>query len=415
VSRVQLHQKAARWRIEGAPCLSQKPDEYIDSGSLFDIPEGAKFGIRFYWGGKSVEERRHGDGVLISVMAWCLEYDGRFNLCKQLMWRPQLVLINQVNEDKSYERCSFDEEHGQEAQKRNLVGKWDFYERSKLAKDGFMVDGVLVLELRVKAWVPKAQSHRLSIGTELSADTATAFIADWAALMKNPHGSDISLKAGIPNCDGTVAQPLRAHRLVLAARSPVFQQMFFGAADMAEAAPCAEVCLSDMEPPVAKLFLEFLYTGKVESETWADEDAVCHLLSAGHKYEVKSLVEACVARLVPGLCEENVAERLMMADLLGIQQIRDAALEFMCAFPVRLASVQSTEGFNRLSEQRPKLALQIMAKMVPPAPKRSAETHSLPADLSSKTVVQLKQLCSDRGLSTSGSKQALISRLQESS
>ena len=63
----------------------------------------------------------------------------------------------------------------------------------------------------------------------------------------------------------------------------------------AEAMANAEVCLSDMEPQVAECFLHFLYTGRVKDEVWKDDDAVCHLLSAGHKYEVTSLVESCVA------------------------------------------------------------------------------------------------------------------------
>eukprot|EP00931_Biecheleriopsis_adriatica_P014454 TRINITY_DN11626_c1_g1_i1.p1 TRINITY_DN11626_c1_g1~~TRINITY_DN11626_c1_g1_i1.p1 ORF type:complete len:430 (-),score=96.27 TRINITY_DN11626_c1_g1_i1:35-1288(-) len=405
VSRVQLHQLSARWRIEGANCLSQKPDECIKSGRLFDIPEGAWFGLELYWGGGGDSEPRTCNDH-IGVWAIC----GGHEHIPKLTWRPQFVVVNQVKEqERSLTRLSFEEADGIEAKRGGKIGQPTCYLRSKLAEEGFMVNGVMVFELRVKAWIPEVQTHRFPAAEPFSG-TASAFTADMAALLQNADGSDVSLRPGIPNSDGSDTEPLHAHRSLLAARSPVFRQMFFGSAGMAEAAPCAEVCLSDMDFPIANMFLDFIYTGKVEPQAWADEDAVCHLLSAGHKYEVKSLIEACVARLVSSLCEETAAERLMMADLLGIQEVKDAALEYICASQARLAVVQSTEAFKRLGEQRPQLALEIMAKMVAPA-KRPADS-SLPADLPSRTVVQLKQFCNDRGLPASGNKQALIDRLR---
>jgi len=354
----------------------------------------------------------------IGVFACCHGYAPSMG---SLMWMPQIVCINQADEKRNLVKLSLEEKHAKElsqdpANDTSALGQFKFMERAKLT-DGFMVNGTLVFELRVKAWFPVLQSSRVSAGaaSEPFASVALAFSGDMAKLLKSAEGSDVSLKAGVQNGDETAAEPLRAHRSLLAARSPVFQRMFYGSTTMAEAAASSEVCLSDMDGPTASLFLEFLYTGKVVATVWEDEDAVCHLLLAGHKYEVKSLVEVCVARVVSALNEENAAERLMMADLLGIPQIQDAALEYMCASPQRLAAIQSTEAFERLGQQRPQLALKIMAKMVAPAPKRPAESHSLPEYLSSKTVVQLKQLCSDRGLSTSGSKKALIDRLKASS
>merc|ERR1712056_113115 len=99
---------------------------------------------------------------------------------------------------------------------------------------------------------------------------------------------------------------------------------------------------------------------------------------------------------------------------MGIKTLRDAALNYMCASTKRLADVQITDAFARLGEQRPKLALEIMAKMVAPSTrKRLAEPVALPEDLNSITVAQLKQHCNERGLATTGNKQALIDRLRQ--
>eukprot|EP00928_Gymnodinium_smaydae_P045391 TRINITY_DN30270_c0_g1_i1.p1 TRINITY_DN30270_c0_g1~~TRINITY_DN30270_c0_g1_i1.p1 ORF type:complete len:437 (+),score=57.16 TRINITY_DN30270_c0_g1_i1:54-1313(+) len=413
VSRVLKYEKSARWRVEGAHCLSSKPNDGYSSGKLFDIPEGYGFRLCLYMGGEG-DERQHTPGhISLFAAVSCDDWQ------QTLMWRPQLVCVNQADESKNCVRLSLEEKQGIEAKREEMAGVRVFLERSRLETDGFMVNGTLVFELRVRCWFPVLKSSQMSVGVAHGPSrAAVAFSADMARLLKDAEGSDVALRAGVQSDDAASAEPLRAHKSLLAVRSPVFRQMFYGPTGMAETAACAEVSLSDMDHPTASLFLEFLYTGKLDATAWEDEDAVCHLLVAGHKYEVESLVEDCVSRLTSTMSEENAAERLMMADMLGIAQIQDAALEYICASHNRLAAIQSTEAFERLGQQRPQLALKIMAKMVAPAKKpakRPAERHSLPEDLSSLTVVRLKQLCSDRGLSTSGNKQALLDRLRASS
>eukprot|EP00441_Pelagodinium_beii_P026475 CAMPEP_0197665324 /NCGR_PEP_ID=MMETSP1338-20131121/59156_1 /TAXON_ID=43686 ORGANISM="Pelagodinium beii, Strain RCC1491" /NCGR_SAMPLE_ID=MMETSP1338 /ASSEMBLY_ACC=CAM_ASM_000754 /LENGTH=425 /DNA_ID=CAMNT_0043244105 /DNA_START=37 /DNA_END=1314 /DNA_ORIENTATION=+ len=415
-SQILQYQRSGRWRIEGAGCLSLKPNAYIESDTLFDIPEGPRFVLRLYIGGYNPPEQPVPliPSEYASVFAACKGYG---SLKTPMMWTARIVCTNQADENRNFAQGSLAElwkgmELTAKTPEHFQLGQPQFIERSKLASDGFIVNGTLLFQLEAKIWFPDVRSSQVPAGEPFAA-AALAFSGDLARLLKSRAGSDVVLRAGVQNGGETSPEPIPAHRSLLAARSPVFQQMFFGATGMAEAAACSEVCLSDMDHPTASLFLEFLYTGKVEAKSWADDDAVCHLLVAGHKYEVNSLVEACVSRLTSSLNEENAAELLMMADLLGITQIRDAALEYMCASTARLAAIQSTEAFDRLGQQRPQLALQIMKKLVVPA-KRPAESHDLPEDLSSKTVVQLKQLCSDRGLPTSGNKQALIDRLKAS-
>jgi hypothetical protein len=130
---------------------------------------------------------------------------------------------------------------------------------------------------------------------------------------------------------------------------------------------------------------------------------------------VASLVEMCVEDLVAGLTVENVTERLIFADLIGEDKIREASLSFICESPARLARVQNTDGYKRLSEQRPRLLTDIVAKMVPPSgtKKRPAGPADLPDNLYGLSVPALKRLCSDRGLRDYGSKQVMVQRLQQ--
>lgn len=407
VSQVSVQSKSARWRIGGVTHLSQKCGEFIESGPLLEIEEAphfsAVFSLRFYWGGSKENEGNQ----WISLWAFATEFSS-----KKLMWKPHFVLVNQddgndvVWNPKTKDGFCVDD--------ADLVGAPFFADRNVLAGKGFLVDDTIILELSVTAWIPQVRSTRIPMAVGSCTDTTAAFVTDFAAMLASGQGSDVSLKAGNSNDDGTAVQPIKAHRVVLAARSPVFQRMFFGEVSMLETCANAEVCLSDVEPQIAECFVQFLYTGRIKDELWKDDDAVCHLLSAGHRYQVSSLVDACVTNLVSSLNEGNAAERLMLADLLGIDRIREAALEYMCASSSRLAKIQSTEAFVRLGEKRPHLALEIMSKMVPPAPrKRKVEpARSLPTNLADHTVAQLKQLCSECGISSTGNKQVLIERLQ---
>mmetsp|Transcript_164379 Transcript_164379/g.522668 ORF Transcript_164379/g.522668 Transcript_164379/m.522668 type:complete len:155 (-) Transcript_164379:602-1066(-) len=143
--------------------------------------------------------------------------------------------------------------------------------------------------------------------------------------------------------------------------------MFFGAGVMREAATNSEVEMTDMGPEAASSFLHALYTDEIREDVWGDDETLCHLLTAFHKYQFDHLVKRCEARIITMFSQGVVAERLMMADLLDLPVLRNAALDFMTSSRTQLAAVQATEGFRRLVEQRPKMLAEMLGKMSSPA------------------------------------------------
>jgi len=112
------------------------------------------------------------------------------------------------------------------------------------------------------------------------------------------------------------------------------------------------------------------------------------------------------------LSVENVAERLMMADLLDIPSLRGAALGFISQ---HVAKVQATDGFQRLTKQRPMMLAEILARAAPPAKRaKPSSSEDIPGNLDALRIVDLKNLLSDRGLTTSGNKAELVARLRAS-
>ncbi|CAE8611932.1 unnamed protein product [Polarella glacialis] len=238
----------------------------------------------------------------------------------------------------------------------------------------------------------------------------SAVLASLGNLLAEGKHTDVTLSVG----SGDLTQQFHAHRLVLSASSVVFEQMLFSSG-MSEAKPDVDIEFVDLGPRLAQNFIRSFYTDDIDAELWEDDEALCHLMSCFHKYQVKGMLKRCEDRVVKKLSVENVAERLMMADLLDLGSLRESALSFLGASSHRLAEVQSTDGFARLTKQRPHLLADVLATAVQPAKRKSTNLafEKLPTNLQDLRVVELKQLLSDRGLSIGGAKAALVERLQQ--
>jgi len=302
---------------------------------------------------------------------------------------------------------------------------WSNYCQRSVLMDpssGFLTDDVLILELHITVWQDKMSTTCCGLGSASFPRDGT-LAEDMGKLFHSGQHSDLTVRIG-PTVGGEgrwwgpftgsspaneaaaiKAKVFRVHRLVLAARSTVLMHMLIGSG-MKETVSNGELVLEDdLEPKVVEWFLNYIYTDKIEEEAWEDDEAMCHLLSLAHKYQMMSLQRMCLAKIVAKLSEDNASERLMMADHFQIPTLQEAVLDYMCL---------TTVGFARLAETRPQLLRLILAHSAPPTLKRSADCTAevLPTDLEALRVVDLKRLCGDRGLSTSGTKVELVGRLR---
>jgi speckle-type POZ protein len=112
-------------------------------------------------------------------------------------------------------------------------------------------------------------------------------------LLETGVGADVT-SAG----DG---ETVAAHKLVLAARSPVFMAEFFGPMEEATA---ARVAIEDMRSDTFRALLHFIYTDDVRAD--ADSELIQHLLVAADRYGVDRLKTVCESVLCDGLDVWNV-------------------------------------------------------------------------------------------------------------
>eukprot|EP00808_Paulinella_micropora_P001266 g80071.t1 len=129
------------------------------------------------------------------------------------------------------------------------------------------------------------------------------------------------------------------HKILLAARSKVFESMFFSGFCEARA-QCVEIAVPDVHPRAFGVLLQHLYT---DTETLS-YDVVLYVLYAAKKYQVGSLVEACFSFMERKLTAENACIILESAPYL--LDTWTYAMEFI---EKNASEVLGSEAFLRLS------------------------------------------------------------------
>ncbi|UYV69649.1 SPOPL [Cordylochernes scorpioides] len=156
-------------------------------------------------------------------------------------------------------------------------------------------------------------------------DPSDRWIEDMESLIGSQKFSDVVLKA-----DG---HEIKAHKNILAARSPVFSAMFEH--EMKESKESL-VEIEDTDPEVLKEMLRFIYTGQSPNlDSMAER-----LLPAADKYGLERLKVLCEVSLASNLTPENVLEVLELADTHTALQLKAHTVKFFVDHCRDLAGVK---------------------------------------------------------------------------
>ena len=136
----------------------------------------------------------------------------------------------------------------------------------------------------------------------------------------------------------------RAHKAILAARSPVFRAMF---EHEMEKRLTNRVDINDLDPKVFKEMMGFIYTGKAPH--LHIHSMACDLLAAADRYGLEGICEDSLCR---NLSVENAAHTLILADLHNIQQLKTEALYFIAFYA---SVVSETSEWKSMMESHPHL------------------------------------------------------------
>ncbi|CAM0909303.1 unnamed protein product [Alopecurus aequalis] len=149
-------------------------------------------------------------------------------------------------------------------------------------------------------------------------------------------------------------QEFAAHKVILAARSPVLMAELFG--NMMEARS-GRVEVQGVAPAAFKAMLNFIYTDtapELDQEgdalviTWAQI-----LLAAADRYGLDRLKLICEIKLSAGITVDTAATYLAFAEHRNCSHLKAKCVEFIVSTPAILDAVVATEEYRRLEASCP--------------------------------------------------------------
>ncbi|XWS57902.1 hypothetical protein CRYUN_Cryun09bG0212900 [Craigia yunnanensis] len=307
--------------------------KHIASDSF--IVGGYQWAIYFYPDGKNPEDNSTYVSVFVALASEGTDVRALF----------ELTLLDQSGKGKHKVHSHFDRalESGPYSLKYrgSMWGYKRFFRRAMLETSDFLKDDCLKINCTVGVVVSEIDCPRLHTIQVPESDIGSHF----GMLLENEEGSDITFNV--------FGEKFHAHKLVLAARSPVFEAEF---SDRMEE-DNNEIVVIDMEPKVFKALLHFIYrdsliddeefVGTSSSSMPSVSDALAaKLLAAADKYDLPRLRLMCESVLCKDISVNSVANILALADRYHAMDLKSVCLKFAAENLVEGPEVSENPGIK---------------------------------------------------------------------
>ncbi|KAM1738003.1 hypothetical protein ACFX11_013871 [Malus domestica] len=307
---------------------------------------GFQWAIYFYPDGKNPEDNSAYVSVFIALASEGTDVRALF----------ELTLVDQGPNGKHKVHSHFDRslESGPYTLKYrgSMWGYKRFFRRTLLESSSFLKDDCLKINCTVGVVVSAIDSSRLHSIHVPDSDIGDHF----GMLLENEEGSDVTFNV--------CGERFHAHKLVLAARSPLFEKEFFDGMEEEN----HDVVVTDTDPNVFKALLHFIYTDNlIEDEELQDASSLCmsslsdrlaaKLLAASDKYGLPRLRLMCESVLCKIMSVNSVAIILALADRYRAMDLKSVCLKFAAE---NLVAVMESDGFEYLKENCPLLQSELL-------------------------------------------------------
>ncbi|GJN26186.1 hypothetical protein PR202_gb14097 [Eleusine coracana subsp. coracana] len=249
-------------------------------------------------------------------------------------------LLNQNNEAVQY-FCPTSITHHDFTVGTRGFGYEKFMRREELEESGHLKDDCF--ELRVQIFIVKETPS--SIGVPPS-----SIQRHMSNLLLTGHRADVEFRVG--------EETFVAHRLVLGARSPVFNAELHG--PMKEGDGKNILQIDDMEAQVFWAMLAFIYTDAWPDMEQEDEPVMAqHLLVSADRYRLQRLKLLCEEKLHDHIDDNSVAIILALAEKHHCCGLKERCLEFLRSSTTSLTLVQAEE-FKYLTRSCPSIVNELI-------------------------------------------------------
>ncbi|XP_071685718.1 BTB/POZ and MATH domain-containing protein 3-like isoform X1 [Rutidosis leptorrhynchoides] len=316
--------------------------KYISSDT-FSVG-GYDWAIYFYPDGKNLEDNSMYVSVFIALASDGTDVRALF----------ELTLLDQSGKGKHKVHSHFDRalESGPYTLKYrgSMWGYKRFFRRVSLETSDYLKDDCLSMHCTVGVVRNRVEGPKHITISIPPSDMGQ----NLKYLLETETGCDIVFRVG--------GETFKAHKLILAARSPVFRAQFFGLVGNPN---MDEIELMDIEPSVFKGMLMFIYsdnlpdsqevTGSMSMNT--SINIIQHMLAAADRFGLDRLKQLCEAKLCEEVTVDTVATTLSLADQHRCSQLKAICLKFAAA---NLGVVMQTEGFKYVEETWPMLLSELL-------------------------------------------------------
>ncbi|CAH9103915.1 unnamed protein product [Cuscuta epithymum] len=316
--------------------------KYISSDT-FSVG-GYDWAIYFYPDGKNAEDSSAYVSVFIALASDGTDVRALF----------ELTLMDQSGKGKHKVHSHFDRalESGPYTlkYKGSMWGYKRFFKRASLETSDYLKDDCLSMHCTVGVVRTRVEGPKQFSISVPASDMGQSL----KYLLDSEIGCDIVFQVG--------EETFKAHKLILAARSPVFKAQFFGLIGNPNT---EKVELEDIEPSIFKAMLEFVYSDQLpnihdvtgSASTCTSTIMMQHLLAAADRFSLDRLKQLCEAKLCEEVNADTVATTLSLADQHRCLQLKDICLKFAAT---NLGVVMQSEGFKHMEESCPSLLSELL-------------------------------------------------------
>uniref|UniRef100_A0A0D9WT21 BTB domain-containing protein n=1 Tax=Leersia perrieri TaxID=77586 RepID=A0A0D9WT21_9ORYZ len=230
--------------------------------------------------------------------------------------------------------------------------------RGELEASGYVSDDSYVVQCFIAVLIeqPEMVVDGLNVVSPLS-----ELHVQIGGLLESKTGADVTFVVS------SSGEAFAAHKAILASRSPVSMAELYGAMKE-KSSPRIEI--KDMEAPVFKAILHFVYTDTVpelddhngDDESTAAAAAMAqHLLAGADRYGLERLKLICEGKLAERVDVDTVSTTLALAEQHDCSHLKAKCVEFIAAgTPENLDAVLATEGYKHLEISGPSVLTDIL-------------------------------------------------------
>ncbi|XP_049366475.1 BTB/POZ and MATH domain-containing protein 3 isoform X1 [Solanum verrucosum] len=318
------------------------PGKYISS-DIFTVG-GYDWAIYFYPDGKNIEDSSMYVSVFIALASEGTDVRALF----------ELTMLDQSGKVKHKVHSHFDRalESGPYTLKYrgSMWGYKRFFRRASLETSDYLKDDCLSMHCTVGVVRTRVEGPKNYSVTIPPSDMGQSL----KYLLDAELGCDIVFWVG--------EEAFKGHKLILAARSPVFRAQFFGLLGNPKT---DELEIEDIEPSVFKAMLQYIYSDELpdlieitgSTSTCTSTIVMQHLLAAADRFGLDRLKELCEAKLCEEVNVDTVATTLSLAEQHRCPQLKAICLKFAAT---NLGVVMQKDGFKHLEESCPLLLSELL-------------------------------------------------------